>query len=189
VLLQGFEHRTASDIAHSDRLRDRGDHERRVADRRQLDEEDAVLVRVDQLSRHLHAEPGLAGPAGAGQRHQPDVLAAEQPVQGPDLALPPDQRRRLDRQVVRSGIQRDKRWELRRKIGSDDLEDALGSGQILQAVRPEAVQCHLVREVVPHEHGRRLREQNLAAVPDPADPCAAVDRCAVYGGRRAALGV
>ena len=45
--------------------------QRRIANRREGDEVDAVGEAVHHLGRHLQAEPGLAGAAGAGERQQP----------------------------------------------------------------------------------------------------------------------
>ena len=46
-------------------------NERRVAQRGQLDEPDAVRILVEHVAGHLQRQPRLAAAAGAGQRQQP----------------------------------------------------------------------------------------------------------------------
>ena len=54
---------------------------------------------MDKLGGGLHGEPRLAGPAGAGQRDQPDIGTPQQLRHVLDLALATDERRRLARQA------------------------------------------------------------------------------------------
>jgi len=72
----------------------RGD-EQRVANRRQIDEHDAVGEAVLDGPRQLDRQARFADPAGAGQGEQADLFV-EQPLGGlSERVFPPDQRRRL----------------------------------------------------------------------------------------------
>ena len=59
------------------RLRDRVEHQRRVVDRREVDEDDTVLEGSCQLCRYRLCQPCLADAAGAGQRQQTDVVTQQ----------------------------------------------------------------------------------------------------------------
>jgi hypothetical protein len=69
------EQRPARLLGHIERLRERHDGVRRIAQRRQRDPGDAVGERVGRGRRRLDREPRLARPARPGQRHEPDVVA------------------------------------------------------------------------------------------------------------------
>jgi len=58
-------------------VRDRRRDERRLVERGEVCEVDAVCVRVREVMRHLEREPGLATSAGAGERDQAHTVAAE----------------------------------------------------------------------------------------------------------------
>ncbi len=75
------------------------DHQRGVADRREIEEPDPVRVLRHDLGRHLQREPGLAQPAHAQQRQQPH--AGQALLDLAEFALAPDERRHLVGQVVR----------------------------------------------------------------------------------------
>ena len=96
--------------------------EHRVADRFERHEEDPVGEVVGRPGRQLQRQPGLAGPARTGQRQQPG--RGEQPGRLVELRVAPDERRQLDRQVVRPGVERPERRERRRQAVGLDLEDA-----------------------------------------------------------------
>ena len=106
--LQGVLDLRARRLAQAERLRHRRGHERRLAQRRQLDEGRAVAVAIPQLLDQLQREPRLARPARAGQRHQPRA-ALEQLPHPVQLRAAPDQpgrrrmadRRRRHRQTIR----------------------------------------------------------------------------------------
>ena len=86
-----------ADVEHvGDGLDDQG----RLADRREFDEPDAVVVRADLRGGGLDREPGLARAAGPGQGQCPG--AVQEPLDLVDLAFATDETAQLDRQVVRS---------------------------------------------------------------------------------------
>ena len=74
-------------------------HESGVLERREADKCDAVGEIVEKLGGNLDGEPRLAGPAGAGQRHEPDIPSPKHVHQIPDLTRAADQGRRLRRQA------------------------------------------------------------------------------------------
>ena len=68
----------AAGFPHSQRLRNRGGHETRIADGRQGDQEGAIGKVINHVCRHLQAQAGFAGPAGAGEGEQADVFTSQQ---------------------------------------------------------------------------------------------------------------
>ena len=84
------------------RLGDRDEDGGRLARVREIDEEDAVVVVLEGVRRRLDGQSRLADPARAGQRHEPDRVAAKQARQLLELGRAPDQRRRGARKVVRA---------------------------------------------------------------------------------------
>ena len=57
-----------------------------------------------------------------------------------EIALAPDERRYLRREVVCGRIERSRRQKLRSKAGGDDLEYDLGFAEIFEAMRPQVAQ-------------------------------------------------
>ena len=72
-------------------LRDRRNDERRITQRRKLDEHDTIRVRAGDLARDLEREPGL--PAAPGSRHDDEarLAALEQRAQLLELARTSDE--------------------------------------------------------------------------------------------------
>ena len=130
----------------------------------QVDEEHAVLEAVDLLRRRLQREPGLAGPTRTGECHQPRVLRVELRAQLAEQRLAPEERRRLRRQVVRPHVESRQRRERVRQARPHQLEEVLGGGEVLQAVRAEVTQVHVVAERPCHEVGDRRGQQDLPTV-------------------------
>ena len=92
------------------------------------------------------------------------VLRVEQRAQLAEQRLAPQERRRLRRQVVRPHVERRQRRERVRQAGLHQLEEVLGAGEVLQAVRAEVAQVHVVGERPCHELGDRRRQQDLPTV-------------------------
>ena len=78
---------------------DRGDNERRVAQRGERDPEDAVGVAVGRGGGGLEREPRLAGAAGPGEGEQPRVGLGEQCGDRRQFALTAEKRGRRDGEV------------------------------------------------------------------------------------------
>ena len=108
------------------RLGDRDEDRDRLARVREVDEEDAVGEVLEGVRRRLDGQPGLADPARAGQRHEPDRVAAQQARQLLELGRAPDQGGRGDRQVVRGRIDRARGREIGVEALGVDLVEPLG---------------------------------------------------------------
>ena len=123
------------------RLGDRDENGDRLARVSEIDEEDAVGVVLEGLRRRFDRQPRLADPARAGQRHEPNGVAAKQARKLFELSRAAHQRRRGDRKVVRRRV--DGAW--RRELGVEalrrDLVEALGRRQILEAMLAEVAQA------------------------------------------------
>ena len=127
-----FGDRPGARLGHAKCRRDAWRDEHRVADRFERHEEDPVGEVVDRSGGQLLRQPGLARPARTGQRQQPG--RGEQPGHLVELRVAPDERRQLDRQVVRPGVERSERRERRRQPVRLDLEDPDRRGQVLEPV-------------------------------------------------------
>src|SRR5439155_5763969 len=75
------------------------EHELRVPQRRKRGPEDAVGIVVGGFCGRLEREPGLPGSGRAGQRQQAHVATPEQARHLVELSLPPEERRRWNREV------------------------------------------------------------------------------------------
>jgi hypothetical protein len=102
--------RVATHCADPERLCSGRQDEVGILKRRKAEEDDAVCERVGKLSGGLDGEPRLAGPAGAGQRDQPDIGTPQQLGHVLDLALATDERRRLARQALPCRGESPLRW-------------------------------------------------------------------------------
>src|SRR5437879_3716533 len=109
-----------------------------MTDRGALRAPDAVGMNVELVGRSVQREPGLATPAGSGQRYQP-MLAHGLPHRG-DLDLSPDEARNLSGQVRRHRPERPQRWELVRKLRMHQLPDPLGPSEVLQTMKTQVTQ-------------------------------------------------
>ncbi len=102
VRREALDERPRGTLLHAELGRDRADDETRLGERRQLDEDDAVLEVVRGVPRRPQGEPRLAGAAGPGQRHETSLRITQERGQTLELLLPSDERGRLRRQVVRA---------------------------------------------------------------------------------------
>ena len=114
--------------------------------------------------RELERQPGLAGPARAGQRQQPG--RGQQAGRLLELGVAPDERRQLGRQVVRPGVERPERREVGRQAVGDDLDDAHRRAQVLEPVLAEVAQRDAVDRAVHEQVAGQAGRQDLAAVGD-----------------------
>ena len=95
---QRVQHRAAGLLPHAQHISHRHRHHVRVGQRGQVSKPHPVPGAIGQPSRHLHGKPGLARPAGAGQRHQPP--ASHQTAHLGQLRIPADKARHLRGQVI-----------------------------------------------------------------------------------------
>ncbi len=117
--------RHARSQCHPERAGDHLDRFLLVAGHRQLAQPRAVGVLLREVLGDLHREPRLPDPAGPRDRHERYV--AELLGDRADGVLPPDERRRLRREVAGDRADRAERREVVGQPGRDHLEHALGA--------------------------------------------------------------
>jgi hypothetical protein len=160
-------------LAMSEPASDCRQHERRVAQRSERHERDAVRETVGELCGCVKREARLAGAAGADERQQ----ARFGVEQLPDLR---DLLRATD-EPVRRNRQRDVRpqrlrcWKVGREPVGEQLVETLRLRQVLQAMGAEVEDADPVRCVVAEGRPRFRRDEDLPAVCRAHDPCGAVD--------------
>src|SRR5207247_2231019 len=122
------EHRATADVLgegalHAERLRDRLDDKRRLAQAGKTDPEDAIQVLADHVGGGLDRKPGLPRAPRSRQGDQPSAPRAKQGRDLGKLPLPSDKRRCWNRQIrVVERLQR-------RKIAGAELEQPTGSSK------------------------------------------------------------
>ena len=94
-MLDDLDERVAAGFPDAERLGDRRDDQARVAERRQVDEGDAVGEPGAQVFGGGDRQPRLADTTRADQRQQPHVRPREPLAELAELAVAPDERRRL----------------------------------------------------------------------------------------------
>ena len=140
-----------ADVDDAERRRDRRDHERRVVERREIDEAHARRVRVGNAGRRRHREPGLAHSAGPGQRDESIAPLTKQGLEEIEIVLSADEG------VERSG------------------ERVAGRGRIGGVCPVEPFADHQ-GEVMGHERTQLLgvaerRVGDVVVFPDAVDEC------------------
>ena len=125
---------------------------------------DAVRDILGDLRHGLERQPRLPCPAGACERQQSNVLAAQQAYDFDELAPAAEKRRRRDGKV--RPVQRLQA----RKVGVAQLEQALGRREVLQTVLTQ-----VANSLAGDEVARRLRQENLPAVPGGSNARRAVN--------------
>lgn len=103
-------------------------------------------------------------------------LAAKKVGHRADLPFPPDQWRRLAREVVRAAPERSERGKLGRQVWMDELEHSLRLQEIAQAVFAEIPQRGLWGERSASQLLDRLREEDLLPVPGGEEPRQSIQR-------------
>ena len=117
-----------------ERVRDRLQHGPRVTEGRQRHPRRPVGERLGRLGRRLQRQACLARAAGAGQRHEADVVARDERRDLAELLYAPEERRRRDREV--RPVERLER----RKAFVAELPDPFRGSQVFQAVLAEISQ-------------------------------------------------
>src|SRR5215218_458319 len=103
-------------LPHPKRLRDGREEQFGFGEGGERHEESTVGEVLKQVRCCLQGEPCLTGPARTGEGEQARRLAAQEVAHLRYLLLAPDQRRRLEGEVVAVGIERPKQWEIRRQL-------------------------------------------------------------------------
>ena len=121
----------------------------------------------------MQRDARFADAARADERDE--ARASDQLDDFVDLAVAPDKRRQLDGQIVRQRSEGAQRREFVRESGRDELVDALGVGEVFEAVFAEVAQGRARREAALCEVGRDAGDDDLAAVRHGEESRDAVD--------------
>ena len=156
-----------------ERVDDDRRHEPGILDRRQRYEVHAVAKVLHHVGGQLQAEPGLAYAAGPGQGEQP--RPAKQPLRLRDVGLATDEARELRGEVVRRRVQSAQSGKAIRCAIDDELVQALGSGEVFQAMGAQVAQREADRQVLVDEGACGLGHDDLAAVRRARDTGGVVD--------------
>ena len=162
------------------RLAERRKHERRVAQRREGDEDRPTFGVLRQHACELDREACLAGASGADDGEHPRV-ALEQDGDGvEELLLAPEELRGRRGELDRA------RCAQRGKAVAAELMQSHGPTEVLQPMAPKVTEPRCVEQA-----RGRIREERLATVCERADPSGAVhvdaDVAFVGDGRRAGV--
>jgi hypothetical protein len=168
VLAEGGHRVQAAAVGEAELMGDRSRDELRVPDGAERHEEDPIGEGVCHAGGHLERQPGLAGPARSGEREEPRL--ADERRHLAELALAAQEAGDLRGQVVRRGIERPERREVRREAGNDELLDVLRSREVLQPSLAEVTERHPFGQRGLGEDPGRFAQEDLAAVPRRADP-------------------
>ncbi len=103
-------HALARLLGDAQHRRDRVGHRRRIGDRRQFENPDAIGKFTGQPCRDFGGQAGLADPAHPGQRDQP--MCSQRGLHLDDVGLAPDEAIGCRPQVARTRIERTQRREL-----------------------------------------------------------------------------
>src|SRR5215212_9319808 len=106
---------------------------------------------VDRIGGYPQRKAGFTGSAWAREGEQTYRLSLDPVADLPQLGLASDECGGLGRQVVWSAIQCCQRREVAGKPRVEQLEELLGSSQILEPVGPEVQEAGTVREPVGHQ--------------------------------------
>jgi hypothetical protein len=166
----------AGSLLNAQHLGDRARDEKRIRDRRELDEPHAIGIGVVGVGRRLQREPGLADAADADQREQP--ASCQEPLDLGGFLVATDERRDLLREVVGRPFERAQRGKVGPELRMHELIDPLGHRQILEPHGAEVAQRARGRQLPEHAIGHRLRHEDLTAVSGPHDPRRPVDGAA-----------
>ena len=160
-------------------LRDRRGDETRISNRRQINKEHAVAEAGEQGGCGLQSETGLTSAAGPRECDQTSLRLEHQLADRFELLLPPDERGRSGGQVMRRNVRGTRQGPEGREVGRQtrhvELENLLGKPDVLQLMWAEVAQRRPWRQVVAHQALRRLRKEDLAAVPSRGDARGHVD--------------
>jgi len=163
----------AAAVREPERLRDRGGHEIRLGDRRQLHEEDAITIIGHRAACDLEAEPRLAGAARPGKRQQAAPL--EELADLTDLALAAEEGRQARRQIVRDRVEGRDRRKVAGQIGDDELPQMLRMLDVPEPMLAEVAQLDLLGKSPTDQGAGGVREQHLSPVRDIGDAAGAMD--------------
>src|ERR1700694_4870825 len=144
------------------RSRDCWTHAGGIRDRRKLDEPHPVRIAVEQIGGEAWGQPRLSATARTGQRQYPSCFEAL--LCAGEFALPSNERRRLHRKVVWSGLKTAQWGAALRQPVNQELIYALRPHKVLESMLPEVPKREPGSEHVSDERFGRIRDQDLPAV-------------------------
>jgi hypothetical protein len=122
----------------------------------------------------LERHPGFAHATRAGQGHEAYLLALQEMPGGNHLLLPPDQRGRLDREIVERVIQSPEGREVGRETCAHNLKEMGEMLEVFEAMLSQIAQAHLSWQLMLDQVPCGLGEQHLPPVPGTHDACSMV---------------
>ncbi len=157
----------------TDGLEHRQRHRLLVGDRSELDPPHTVGEPVRRVGGDLQREACL--PRSPRAHHGDEPPFGDQCSEFGQLVVAAHERREPDRQVVGDGIERTQWREVGGEIRVDELERALGPGEILQPVLADVHQLDRRVELIDREVVAGRGHQHLGAGGDTAEPGRADD--------------
>ena len=159
VVDQHLDRPAAAGALYRQRLCDRRRHQLRIVDRRERHEVDTIGELIHHIGRDLQAQPGLAGPAWAGQGEQ--SRSGEEHLRVSYLIVAPDKARQLGRQIVRGRLQCPQLRKLGGQAVDHELKEALGASQIFEAMHPQVFEGDRRRQSVIDQRMRGFRKMDV----------------------------
>jgi hypothetical protein len=135
VIAQGIQDRASGFLVHAQRRDYRLRNQVRIEHRSQFDQPCPRGKGIEHLGGQPQGEARLARPARTGQREKP-VRGQERPQVG-QLPLASDEARELRGQIVGLCALRSQRRKIDRQVGCDQLEQALGVGEVFEPMLAE----------------------------------------------------
>ena len=128
-----------------------------------------MLKVLEQVGGYLQAQARFASATRTGEGQQTHVRTPQERTGGGAYLLPPDERSGLHGQVVGATVEALEGREVGRQVRDDELVQAFGALQVLEAVCAEVPQTHACRQVILDEGTRRLGQEGLPTVSSGAD--------------------
>jgi len=136
VTLEALHEGLSRALLNPKRLRDGGGYQLRIGYGSQSNEEHRVLELLQKIRTSLKGQASLAGASRTGQGEQAHLLASQALGNLRYFTFAPHEWGGLHGQVVRAPLESPQRRETGGQVRRQELEDALGTGEVLQAVFP-----------------------------------------------------
>jgi hypothetical protein len=163
-------------FSQSERRGDCREHQRRIAQRRQVDEDDAIGEVIGQFFGNSHSEARLTGAAGAGQRDETYILSAQEIRDSGDEGSPAKKGSQGRGEAAQAPVCRWQKRQITGQVRMRQVEDPLHSLQVTQSDLAQVTKARAGREVVLDELRDGFCQQNLAAMSDAEKASQAVER-------------
>ncbi len=138
-----------------------------IGDRREVHEEHAVRIVLEELTGGLQRQPGLSASPRAGEREE--ARPPGELLHPGHLSFPAHEARPLSRKIGRH-FQRPGRGKVGGKAVDRHVVEALSVVEVLETVRPEIPERHCVGENLLDQSTSGPRDQDLAPIGRRGDP-------------------